>query len=194
MRCLYCDKRIEKHTIYEIFFEEDLLCIDCRREMDFKKRSFKLNDLKVEYFYNYNSLFKSLLLQYKECYDEVLKDIFLYKIDVYLKIKYAGYKIIYAPSSKQKIEERGFKHLKLIFKPVHFKEVKGLKIKEEIVQEGKNLLQRQQIVNNFYYEGEKLDKVLIVDDVCTSGSTLLGIYNAIKADANKVSALVLAKV
>lgn len=194
MKCLYCDKEKENFSIYEVFFEEDLLCKDCRQAMKFKKRKFKLGGLEIESFYEYNSLFKSILLQYKECYDEMLKDVFLYKIDLYIKLKYLGYKVIYAPSSKRKIEERGFQHLVLMFEDLGFKEVKGLMVKEEVVQEGRNLEQRKQIIENFYYEGPKLNKVLIIDDVCTTGSTLLGIYKAMKENAKTIKAITLAKV
>ena len=95
-------------------FEEDKLCINCRNKMKFNHQKFKLEELEVESFYEYDSLFKDLLLQYKECYDEALYDIFLYKIFDYIKIKYAGYKILYVPSSTSKLNQRGFNHLKKI--------------------------------------------------------------------------------
>lgn len=192
MNCLYCDKKINKYSLYSLFIEEDMLCIDCRKLLNLKKKTFYLDKLRCESIYEYDSLFKTLLLQYKECYDEALKSVFLYRIDIYIRIKYIGYKIVYVPSSEEKLKIRGFNHLKEIFRPLGFKEVEGLKKKEELVQEGKGLNDRKKMMDNYYYEGEYIDRLLIVDDVCTTGSSLIGIYNAFKGKTGKIRAFVLA--
>lgn len=195
MRCLYCDKRIDEYSLYDLCFEKDVLCKTCRKAITYKHLKFKIEDMEVETFYRYNSLFKDVLLQYKECYDEALKEVFLYKIKDYIKIKYYGYKILYVPSSKRKLEERGFNHLKLIFDELHFKEVKGLRMINDISQFSKGYLERQQMLDNYIYEGEnKLDKVLIVDDVYTTGSSLKGVYKVMKPYCKVVKALILAKI
>ena len=46
--------------------------------------------------------------------------------------------------------------------------------------------------NNYIYEGPKLDKVLLVDDVVTTGSSMIGAYNALKNSCNSVKAVSLA--
>ena len=193
MKCLYCDEEINKTSLYNIFFEEDLLCLNCRKKMKYHHQKFNIEGLEVESFYDYDSLFKDLLLQYKECYDEALKDIFLYKINNYINIKYHDYKTIYIPSTKSKIEERGFNHLNLIFDNLTLKQVKSLSMLEELSQFSKNYEERRKMVNNLIYKGEKLNKVLIIDDVFTTGSSLLGAYNALKGYTKKCRAIVLAK-
>ena len=120
-------------------------------------------------------------------------DVFLYKVELLIKLKYLGYKVVYAPSSEDKRNKRGFDHLKLIFDRLGFETVKVEK-KHEYIQEGKSLNERKQMIDNYYYDGEHIDKLLIVDDVCTTGSTLLGIYKAFKCKTNAINALVLAKV
>lgn len=190
--CLYCDKKINKYTLFHLFIEEDKLCLECRKQLNLKLRTFYLDDLKVSSLYEYDSLFKTLLLQYKECYDEALAPVFLYKIDYLLRLKYLGYKVLYVPSSINKLEKRGFDHLKLIFDYLEFKEVEGLKKKEELCQANKNISDREKMIDNFIYEGEDLNKVLIVDDVCTTGSSLKGVYKAIKGHCKYVEAFVLA--
>lgn len=193
MVCLYCGEEIVNTSLYSLFIEEDKLCGKCRKSMVYKHTKFKVEDLKVESFYDYDSLFKDILLQYKECNDEALKDVFLYKIQDYLKLKYFNYQILYVPSSKEKIEERGFNHLKLIFEPLHLKEVKGLKMKEELNQVGKNLAERKKMIDNYIYEGGQLNKVLIVDDMYTTGSSLKGVYKTIKPKCKEIRAIILGK-
>ena len=49
------------------------------------------------------------------------------------------------------------------------------------------------MIENFEYYGKPLNKVLIVDDVFTTGSSLKGVYLAIKTNCKKCKAIVLAK-
>ena len=151
-----------------------------------------IEDLKVESFYEYDGIFKSLLLQYKECCDEALKDVFLYSLKDYIRIRYSGYRILFVPSSAQKRQMRGFDHLELIFEGVRLPKVEGLRMKEDLIQEGKNAKERSRMKDNYFYEGEKLNRVLIVDDVITTGSSLYGVYRAIRDKARHVRALSLA--
>lgn len=191
--CIYCDKEMNKINFTNLFLEEDILCMDCRKKLKKDIKYIDIGPIKVETFYDYDSLFKSLLIQYKECLDEALKDVFLYTLKDYIKYKYHGYKIVFIPSSKTKIEKRGFNHLEEIFRGVKLTKASGLKMKEELIQEGKNSFQRKAMADNYLYEGDVLDEVLIVDDVLTTGSSMLGAYNAIKPYANKVKGLALAR-
>lgn len=192
MRCIYCDKEMKKITFASMFLERDPLCIECRRRLPVRRKHFLLGDLKVESFYEYDGMFKSLLLQYKECCDEALKDVFLYGLKDYIRIRYAGYGILFVPSSEQKRKMRGFDHLELIFEDIPLSRIKGLKMKEDLIQEGKSAKERNRMKENYIYDGEPLNRVLIVDDVITTGSSITGVYEAIKGDARHVKALSLA--
>lgn len=193
MKCLYCDEEIKEYAIYSLLIEEDLLCLKCRNAMKYHHQKFKLDELEVESFYEYNSLFKDILLQYKECYDEVLSEVFLYKIFDYIKLKYIGYQILYVPSCKTKLNERGFNHLKKIYETLGFKEVEGLQTKIESSQLNKNYTERAKMIDNYEYTGNKINKLLIVDDVCTTGSSLKGVYKVMKNNCRQCKAIVLAK-
>ena len=194
MRCLYCDQDIKKISLYSFVFKEDRLCINCRNKMTKNHKRIKIDELEIESFYDYNSLFKSLIIQYKECYDELLSEVFLYGIKEYINIKYRDYKIIYMPSSKEKLNKRGFNHLQLVFEELDLEVIGGLRYKEEFIQQGKNINERAKMKDNFIYEGDRLDKVLIVDDVLTTGSSVVGAYRALKPYCKVIKALVLASV
>lgn len=194
MRCLYCDEEINEYSIYSLLFEEDYLCQKCRKSLKYHYQKIMIEDMEVEIFYDYDSLFKDVLLQYKECYDEVLKKVFLYKIKDYLMIKYHNYNIMYVPSSIKKREERGFNHLKEIFEELKLKEIEGIQMKEDISQLSKGYKDRLKMENNFIYKGNiHPNNLLIVDDVYTTGSSIKGVYKAMKPYCKKIKAVVLAK-
>lgn len=193
MNCLYCDKEKTKMTLNDFLFEEDMLCNDCRKQMKLNIKYEEIDGLKIEFLYDYNSLFKSMLIQYKECFDEALKDVFLYEVKDLLKIKYHGYRIVYIPSTKEKLANRGFDHLRGIFETLGLKELDGLRQKESLVQEGKSRTEREKMINNYVYEGEYAKKVLIVDDVFTTGSSIMGAFYALKGKSSHIRALILSK-
>ena len=192
MRCVYCDEEISKISLTSLFLQEDKLCSKCRSQLPIKRRIITKNDMKVETFYEYDGMFKSLLLQFKECYDEALKDVFLYKIADYINVRYYDYHLVLVPSSKKKENERGFNHLEMMFERVKLKRVNGLRMKQELVQEEKNYLQRSMMIDNYIYDGDDISRVLIVDDVMTTGSSLYGVYSAFKKKVRKAEVLSLA--
>ena len=193
MKCIYCDEEIEKIDLKNLFLKEDNLCYKCRDKLKLNKKIIKIENIIVETLYNYDGIFKDLLIQYKECFDEALSSVFLYMLEDYIYFKYYGYQLLFIPSSEKKLNDRGFNHLELMFKNVRLKKVEGLKMKKELIQEGKNYYERKQMINNYEYNGKKLNKVLIVDDVLTTGSSVLGVYNAIKPYANRVRVLVVSR-
>lgn len=193
MKCIYCNRDINSYGLIDILYKEDLLCYQCRNRLKLNYKKIKLNDLSIETFYNYDGLFKDLIIQYKECYDEALSKVFLYYLSDYINFKYHGYKLLLVPSSKEKLKLRGFNHLDLIFKDVKLDRVTGLSLKQDAVQEGKSRSERLKMVNNYVYTKDRLNKVLIVDDVLTSGSSLLGSALAIKPYTNKIKCLVLSR-
>jgi competence protein ComFC len=192
MKCLYCDKEIERYSLRSLFLKEDELCDKCRSQLRPERKIIEVSGVKIETFFEYSGMFKSLLLQYKECHDEALKNVFLYDIEDYINIRYFDYQLLPVPSTGTKIEERGFDHLQGIFETVHLPLVKGLKMKKEMCQEGKNLVERREIIDNYFYEGKHLKKVLVVDDVVTTGSTLKGVFRTIEQKTEKIKVLSLA--
>lgn len=191
MRCIYCDSEINKINLKQLLFRDDCLCSECRRKLKINRRVIKLGKLRVESFFNYDGIFKDLLIQYKECFDEALSNVFIYSIRYYIRIRYHGYKILYVPSGEEKLKKRGFNHLELIFKDIGLKKVEGLYMKQQLIQEGKSSHERKKMIDNYVYVGPHIHSVLIVDDVITTGSSILGVYKAIASKADKIKAIAL---
>ena len=142
MRCLYCDKTIKTYTFSSLFLKEDELCPSCRKKLKIKRRKINLGEFEVETFYDYDGIFRDLLLQYKECHDEALKDVFLYGLKEYIETAYHGYRLLLIPSTARKREERGFDHLKEMFRLVQLHRAEGLEMRLDFTQEGKKLEER----------------------------------------------------
>ena len=111
MRCLLCDREMQQGSLKDILFEEDVICEACRSKWERKKIDFRLDGIRVRSDYVYNDAFSECLIQYKECCDEALKDVFLYPIRKQLRKRYRGYTICLMPSSTKKLAMRGFNHL-----------------------------------------------------------------------------------
>ena len=158
-----------------------------------KEINFTLEGLEVKALYPYDSLFKSMLLQYKEALDEALYPLFLRPYLSYLRLIYHGYTIITIPSSKAKLAKRAFDHMELIVSEVKLRKLKALRSIKDIDQRAKSLQERKEMLDNFELLTKELpSKILLVDDVITSGASLLGAYRVLRPHVKKIKALALA--
>ena len=195
MNCLMCGKDLfTSGTIEEILFRDDLLCSNCRSKWVENKKDIKLGPYIVKSSWEYNDAFRSTLIQYKECYDEALKDVFLYperkKIRHYLR----GYTLILMPSTKEKLEERGFSHLKFMFSSLKLPMLEPFITESN--QKGKTLKERKEIGQTMYLK-ENIHlpyKIALVDDVYTTGSTLRAALSNIDAKTHKIKIYTVARV
>ena len=77
MRCLLCDRR-KNASLWELFFSEDPLCLECRGGLSKKSIGFRFHGVWLRSDYVYDVAFSRLLKQFKEQKDEALKTVFLY--------------------------------------------------------------------------------------------------------------------
>ena len=114
--CLLCQRpNFETASLWNYLISCDMLCEKCRNSL---KRIYgirMLDDLTVRVLYDYNEILQQLIIQYKECYDEALAPVFLYDFKDRLKRKYKNTILVPMPSSKKKMEERGFNHVEKMF-------------------------------------------------------------------------------
>jgi len=186
-KCLVCDKNIEE-TFTSLLIRKQVMCYECFNRLNFRNKKFKIMNYEGVILYYYNKFFKDVLFRYKGINDYLLKDVFIsYNLDL-LKRKYKGYAIVLAPSNTSVEEKRGFCHLEEIFKSLDLPIIKCFKKDKEWKQSDKNLNERKRIQNVIKIDKTMLDgvkKVLIVDDVLTSGSTIKAMLSQMPANIVK---------
>lgn len=192
--CLLCNQPMsESQGFLSDLFSEDPICFACRKKLTSINRKIKLKSLQVHGLYLYDESFSSWIIQYKECCDEILGPYFLTPFLYELKLKYKNCVIIPAPSSKEKMEERGFHAVIEIFKSLSL-EIEDCFIKtKEVKQSKRSKWERQKIEEAIQLvKVPKRKKVILIDDVCTTGNTLLTMHHLLKEKGIKSKALVLA--
>lgn len=183
-RCLWCNQSLnEGCNVTDLLLMDDCLCQQCRRQFSMANTSFMLEQLKVTGLYWYEPFFSSLLIQYKECMDEALQDCFLTLYRKQVQRRYHDYVLIPMPSSAKKREERGFDTLLQLFSSLDLPMWDCLEKTKDFLQEGprkqrekiQDLIQLKQPVKQ-----PENKKYILVDDVCTTGSTLLSAKNCLQ--------------
>ena len=186
-KCLICNKVIEEN-FNSLFSENKKICYECYNNFKIRNTRFKICGVDGVILYWYDDFFKDILYKYKGCFDYVLKDIFLdYNVDC-LKKKYKGYSVVLAPSNKEDEIKRGFNHLEEIFKCLKLPIIKCFKKSKKWKQSDKKYSERVQIqkiikIDKTCLMGVK--RVLVVDDVLTSGSTIKTLISQLPSNIDK---------
>lgn len=176
MYCLICGKEKSAGSFKDILIGEDPLCDECRSKWKRINHHFRIDNIPVFAPYLYEEEFSHCLIQFKECGDEALKDIFLFDIKNEFKRKYRGYTLCLMPSSVSKEEIRGFSHLKKMFECLNMDMLSPFKKMDEISQKHLHSSERMELVHGIQRKDNVIlpKKILLCDDTITTGSTLRG--------------------
>lgn len=181
--CKICFKEFKLRHLRYFFSDYADVCPMCFKKFQPSFIKHKIDDVDVLSFYEYNDDMKSLIYQLKGCYDIVLAPLFIQYYAFYYHLRYRDYYIVPIPSYKTDNSLREFNHVEELFKPLNLPVLDILYKTEKYKQSDQKARDRHLIskyleITDFNLVKDK--KILIVDDICTTGSTLKAAINLIK--------------
>ena len=195
--CKICFENIEDSSLHSLLSDNTCICHKCFNKFQPKFHKFKVDGYKALALFDYDDEVKEKLYQFKGCFDYELGQVFLNYFLPYLKLKYLGYYLVPAPSHFSHDKARGFNHVEVIFSSLKMKMIKCIHKTSDVKQSDLNAKERQNIHKHLIIEnGEQIrdKKILIVDDVFTTGSTIKSMIKLIeKYKPKKIQILLLSK-
>lgn len=173
--CLICFKKVNITDFCRLFNGKIPICQACQTEMEPKFIKFHVDNHKATSLYDYNPFIRKLIYQYKGCYDYELHQVFLDRYAKEIKLRYFDRVIIPIPSYQNEDEQRGFNHVVETFKSIGLNMLNILEKTEKHKQAISSFKQRKEVYKYLElksYPDLSRKKVLIVDDVYTTGSTM----------------------
>ena len=162
--------------------------------------SFELEGIKGLAIYEYTDVIKDKLFLFKGCKDYVLKDVFINPFKSELSLLYKKYILIPPPSFLGRLNEKGFNHVISMFECLNLKIIDVFIKTKNIKQANLSYKERKKVSEIIEYKKDfnlselNNKKICLIDDVCTTGSTLKACINLLKkANPKEIKILVMAK-
>lgn len=182
--CRYCLGNIQNnHTFLDYMKQNEILCGDCKSKLHIFKQYRQVEELSIYSWFVYDEFMEQLFFQFKEGKDIALKEVFLFYIQKAFKRYMKHSIVVIPPSNKHKCIERGFIPLQEILSTVGIQAYEPFYKNDEYKQSDQNMKHRHQITNvlklidHFHLPNQD---IVLVDDVCASGYTLLSAYRLLK--------------
>lgn len=193
-RCQLCSRSLEKVSSR---LQKDGICFDCIR---WTKRTETKDLLESNYsILEYNAFLKDWFAQFKFRGDAVAASYFGELLLMYYKKKYAGYTVVSIPLSEKRLGERTFNQVDLMIQNWQQHTLK-LGRSESDKQSKKSRSERIAHVQHspFYVkeiaEKDLLKKVVLIDDIYTTGTTVRQAAKSLKeAGVETVASLTVAR-
>ncbi len=179
-----------------MLFYADVICQTCRSGFERYNGGQEFLGYPFQALYVYNDMFSSVLIQYKECLDETLQDVFMYEQRKSLKKKYKGYTFLLMPSSEKALKRRGFSHLEKMVEGLGVAYMEPFVKLQDVKQKTLSYAMRQELTGWIALkDGVTIPrKIVLFDDVLTSGATLKGALACLEPKEHEIQILVVAKV
>lgn len=193
-RCKICFNPIYNHHLSN---NKTLICDHCFQQFDVRFIRTRIETYSALIIYHYNDFFKTLLYMFKGCFDYELKDVFLDRFKNELKLRYYSYYIVFAPSNFADDEKRGYNHVQEIALIISNKVVDCLYKNQYFKQSDRSKQERNKVKDQISIKPHPSffnKKILLVDDVITTGSTIKRCVELLKKDhPKKIEILILSK-
>jgi competence protein ComFC len=193
--CLWCLKPIyHDATLFDLLLPRGMLCYACSSKISKKLYSHSIEEFKCQSLVVYDEDIERILFRYKEDGDLPLAPSFFYRLKKFIK-QHKDYVFVLMPSSQKKTKERGFFALEEMVKPYLSTYCSPLEKTRNIKQSQQTAKQRKEIGKSMMLvdiKDIKNRKIILIDDVCTTGSTLFSAYKLIAPHAKSVKAITFA--
>lgn len=193
--CKMCFNEIED-TLHSVLHRDMPICHRCFQRFNPELRKFKIGRIDGLFIFYYDDTVKELLYQFKGCFDIELSHAFLPYFTEYLRLKYFGFSLIPAPSSKEGDVKRGFNHVIEMFSVLKLPMIRCIHKTKDVKQADLDSKQREEVGKILEIDNVDLTnkKVLIVDDVYTTGSTIKSMIKLVESkNPKRIEVLVMSK-
>ena len=162
-----------------------------------KIKRWKVENVVCYSLFEYKDQIRSLLYQFKGCFDYELFPVFVYFSQPLIRFRFQNYIVVPVPSSALRNAQRGFNQVVEMFKPVGLEIADVLLKNSDAKQSDLGARERAEVYKVLgMKKGASVrgKKILLVDDVYTTGSTIKGCVALLKKHgASKVAVLVMSR-
>ena len=185
--CKICFSPIEQNSFHYLLWKHPTICHDCLLKFGPVLKTFWIDKIECLHIFFYNEKIQEMLYQFKGCKDYELYSVFLEYYSQYLNYKFKGYEIIPAPSYEKSDKDRGFNHVEEIFKILNLKMNKCVHKTKQVKQADLTTKEREKIGQYLVIDDVDLKKkkILLVDDVYTTGSTIKSMIKLVQEKGAK---------
>ena len=194
--CKLCFKDIKGINLFNLVHPETCICRTCFKDIVGRFIPFRVSGYKALAVYHYDEKIQSLIYQLKGCFDIEIADVFLSRHKDELNLMFHNYVMIPVPSYYKDDLKREFNHVVEIFKILKLPMLKILRKTKGVKQANSTSKQRKDISKYLTIKNTDLSdkKVLIVDDVYTTGSTMKAAIKLVeKLHPKTIKVLVISK-
>ena len=181
--CKICFEKFSVNTYTKLEICDQILCKKCLKKFKPRFIHYKIDDVKALAIYNYDDTMRQLIYQFKGCDDYELYPVFLGMYKTALRLLYHSYYLVPIPSSSEDDKRREYNHVKEMFGVLGLPildilyKVDNFKQSDHTANGRKHIIEHMKVRKDIDISNKK---ILIVDDISTTGNTLKAAIKLLK--------------